>query len=173
MTDYLDARRSADTLELALKGEWRALRLQEIGAELGALDLSGVRELTISSADLVLLDLSSAWRLRAFLTQAEHAGAKVSFRGARPEQLRVLDEALSRDAFRPPPGEPVHAHIEPVTDLGRHVVRAVRDARAGLAFLGQVSLALFRAAGSLQRLRPASVARHVYDTGITRSRSSR
>jgi phospholipid/cholesterol/gamma-HCH transport system permease protein len=166
LTDYLAARRSADTLELALKGEWRALRLQEIGAELGALNLSGVRELTISSTDLVLLDLSSAWRLREFITQAEHAGAKVSFRGARPEQLGVLDEALSRDAFHPPPGAPVHVHIEPVTDLGRHVVRAVRDARSGLAFLGQVSLALFRAAGSLKRLRPASVARHVYDTGV-------
>jgi phospholipid/cholesterol/gamma-HCH transport system permease protein len=165
LTEYLAARRSADSLELALKGEWRALRLQEISAELSALDLSGVRALTISSADLVLLDLSSAWRLREFIAQAEHAGAKVSFRGERPEQLRVLDDALARDAFHPPDAQ-VHAHIEPVTDLGRHVVRAVRDARAGLAFLGQVALAMLRAAGSLKRLRPPSIARHVYDTGV-------
>jgi phospholipid/cholesterol/gamma-HCH transport system permease protein len=39
LTDYLVAQRSADSLELALKGEWRALRLKEIGAELDALDL--------------------------------------------------------------------------------------------------------------------------------------
>ena len=165
MTDYLAARRSADSLELALKGEWRALRLQEIGAELGALELSGVHALTISTENLVLLDLSSAWRLREFIAQAEDAGATVSFRGARPEQLRVLDDALARDAFHPPGVQP-HAHIEPVTDLGRHVVRALRDAGAALAFLGQVALAMLRAAGSLKRLRPASIARHVYDTGV-------
>jgi len=165
LTDYLAARRSADSLELALKGEWRALRLQEIGAELGALELSGVHTLTLSTENLVLLDLSSAWRLREFIAQAEHAGATVSFRGARPEQLRVLDDALARDAFHPPGAQP-HAHIEPVTDLGRHVVRALRDALAALAFLGEVALAMLRAAGSLKRLRPASIARHVYDTGV-------
>ncbi len=166
MTDYLAARRSADSLELALKGEWRALRLQEIGAELGALELSGVHEITISTEDLVLLDLSSAWRLREFIVAAEHAGITVSFRGARPEQLQVLDDALARDAFQPPGAQVHESIIEPVTDLGRYVVRAAHDARAGLAFLGRVALAMFRAAGSLKRLRPTSIARHVYDTGV-------
>jgi phospholipid/cholesterol/gamma-HCH transport system permease protein len=167
LSTYLAARRSADSLELALKGEWRALRLHEIGAELSALDLSGVRKLTIAADDLVLLDLSGAWRLREFIAGADKAGVTVSFRGAPPEQLRVLDDALARDAFQPPPGAPPHAHhIEPVTELGRHVVRAVRDAVAGLAFLGQVILAMLSAARSAQRLRPASIARHVYETGV-------
>jgi phospholipid/cholesterol/gamma-HCH transport system permease protein len=167
LSTYLAARRSADSLELALKGEWRALRLHEIGAELTALDLRGVRKLTIATDDLVLLDLSGAWRLREFIGAAEKAGVAVSFRGAPPEQLRVLDDALARDAFQAPPGAQAdEAHIEPVAELGRYVVRAARDARAGLAFLGQVILAMLSAARSVQRLRPASIARHVYDTGV-------
>jgi phospholipid/cholesterol/gamma-HCH transport system permease protein len=167
LTDYLAAQRSADRLELGLKGEWRALRLQEIGAELAALDLAGVRKLVIATQDLALLDLSSAWRLREFIASAEHSGAAVSFIGARPEQLQVLDDALARSAFQAPGAHPNESIIEPVTALGRYVVRAVRDSRAGLAFLGRVALATAAAAGSFRRLRPTSIARHVYETGVT------
>jgi phospholipid/cholesterol/gamma-HCH transport system permease protein len=166
LTDYLAARRSADSLELGLKGEWRALRLKEIGAELAALDLAGVRKVAIATQDLALLDLSSAWRLREFITTAEHAGAAVSFSGARPEQLQVLDDALAREAFQPP-GAHHHDIIEPVTALGRHVVIITRDTRAGLAFLGRVALTALAAAANPQRLRPIAIARHVYDTGVT------
>jgi phospholipid/cholesterol/gamma-HCH transport system permease protein len=166
LTDYLAARRSADSLELALKGEWRALRLKEIGAELTALDLMGVRNVVIATQALALLDLSSAWRLREFITSAERAGVTVGFSGARPEQLKVLDDAMTRVAFQAPGGHASESVIEPVTALGRHVVRTARDARAGLAFLGRVALTALAAMTSLARLRPIAVARHVYDTGV-------
>jgi phospholipid/cholesterol/gamma-HCH transport system permease protein len=166
LTQFLLAQRSADSLELALTGEWRALRLREIGAELAAVDLNGVRTVSIATERLVLLDLSSAWRLREFIASAEHAGAAVGFRGERPEQLKVLDEALAKEAFQPP-GEPAPELIEPVTALGRYVVRSWHDMRAGLAFVGRVVLTAGTAARSWQHLRPVSIARHVYDTGVT------
>jgi len=168
LTDYLAARRSADSLELALKGEWRALRLNEIDAELSALDLAGVRTLEIATQELTLLDLSSAWRLREFIAAAELGGAKVSFRGARPERLEVLEEALARGDARAPGDEHSHeSHLEPVTELGHYVVSAARDARSGLAFLGRVAVVMLAAAGSARRLRPTAIARHIYDTGVT------
>jgi len=37
----------------------------------------------------------------------------------------------------------------------------------GLAFLGRASITLLRGLTNFRRLRPISVARHVYDTGIT------
>ncbi|MGB8326955.1 MAG: ABC transporter permease, partial [Steroidobacteraceae bacterium] len=37
----------------------------------------------------------------------------------------------------------------------------------GLAFVGRASVAAARAVTSLKRLRPISIARHIYDTGIT------
>jgi phospholipid/cholesterol/gamma-HCH transport system permease protein len=167
LTDYLAARRSADSLELGLKGEWRALRLKEIGAQLSALDLTGVRKVAIATQDLALLDLSSAWRLREFIATAEHAGATVSFSGARPEQLQVLDDALAREAFQPPGADDHESIIEPVTALGRHVVIITRDTRAGLAFLGRVALTALSAAANPKQLRPIAIARHVYETGVT------
>jgi phospholipid/cholesterol/gamma-HCH transport system permease protein len=166
LTPFFEAQRSAASLELALTGEWRALRLRQINAALVALDLTGVRQVSIATERLVVLDLSSAWRLREFIAAAEHAGARVSFRGKLPEQLQVLDEALAKVAFQPP-GVAVHEPIEPVAELGRHVVRAWRDMRAGLAFVGEVALTAAGSARSWKHLRPISIARHLYDTGVT------
>ena len=166
MTQFFLAERNADTLTLALTGEWRALRLQEIGSALAALDLAGVREVAIATDALEVLDLSSAWRLREFITAARQAGATVSFRGKLPEQLQVLDEALANAAFQTP-GVPASTSIEPVTELGRYVVRAYRDMRAGLAFVGEVALTAAGSVRSWKHLRPVSIARHVYDTGVT------
>jgi phospholipid/cholesterol/gamma-HCH transport system permease protein len=57
--------------------------------------------------------------------------------------------------------------IEPVEALGRQVVRGWHGVRDGLEFLGRATVTLGRALGSVKRLRPTSVVRHVYDTGIT------
>jgi phospholipid/cholesterol/gamma-HCH transport system permease protein len=134
---------------------------------LTALDLSGVRRLAIAAQDLALLDFSGAWRLRDFIAKAEHAGVAVSFQGARPEQLQMLEEATASAAAEPFAALPHEEPVDPVSALGRYVVRAARDMRAGLAFLGHVTFATAAALGSVRRLRPISVARHVYDTGVT------
>jgi phospholipid/cholesterol/gamma-HCH transport system permease protein len=128
-----------------------------------------VRTLLISTADLTVLDLSAAWRLHEFIGAAQRAGCAVRFRGARPDQLQVLDEALARRAFQTPGATPPHPEslIEPVTALGRHVVRVSEETRAGLAFIGRVAQTAASAATSWRRLRPTAVVRHVYDTGVT------
>jgi phospholipid/cholesterol/gamma-HCH transport system permease protein len=167
LIQYLAAQRRADSLELALLGEWRALHFKEISAALAALDLTGVRTLLIGTQGLLLLDLSSAWRLREFIDMAQHAGITVSFQGARPEQLQVLDEALAKEPFLLPGAHTHESIIEPVTALGRHVVRVLDDTREGLAFFGRVAVTAVTSAGSIRRLRPIAIARHVYDTGVT------
>ena len=129
--------------------------------------MRGVRTLAIAAQDLVLLDLSSAWCLRDFIAGAEHAGVAVNFHGAPPEQLQTLELALAPAAAEPSAAQPHEAAGDPLNSIGRHVVRATRDTRAGLAFLGRVALAAAAAAGSLRRLRPISIARHIYDTGVT------
>jgi ABC transport permease subunit len=45
-------------------------------------------------------------------------------------------------------------------------VRALQEPRGGLSFLGRISVAFAHAWARL-RLRPISIARHVYDTGVT------
>lgn len=167
-TAYLSARRTSNALELELKGRWRIGCFADLDRELGALDLSGVRQLIISTDHLQVLDLSSAWRLRAFAERVRGAGIEVQFRGGEPAQLRLLDETL---ALEPPQRPPVAAreqvYEEPVELLGRRVVRDWHALVAGIAFLGRITVTAGGALGSRRRLRLTSVTRHIYEGGIT------
>lgn len=173
----LETRRSAEALELELTGEWRALRFDQIDAALAAVNVAGARRIRISTAQLVVLDLSGAWRLHEFIKTARKAGAEVVFEGTPPDQLRLVEQTLRGES--PPCSErnrpvPLHAieeleapAIRSLEFLGRHAVFYVRDLIRDLAFLGRMSVTGLRGFTSWRRLRPISIARHVYDTGIT------
>jgi phospholipid/cholesterol/gamma-HCH transport system permease protein len=167
----LDVRRDEGGLDLALSGEWRALVLPQIDAELAQVDLTGVHSVSVATDRLRVLDLSGAWRLRQFLRRAQAAGATVSFQGSAPDQLRLIDATLTESPAAPAVAEPPHtageAAILPFARLGRGVVRFSRRLLLGVAFFGRVSVTAARALISPRRFRPISVARHVYDTGIT------
>src|SRR5437762_1822466 len=55
----------------------------------------------------------------------------------------------------------------PLAAIGRIAVSAGRDLYRALAFGGRVSATLMASLPQPRRLRPISIARHVYDTGIT------
>src|SRR5579885_1031064 len=98
----VEVRRSEQSLELDLTGEWRALELARIDAALAAIDLTGARRVVISTPRLGALDLSGAWRLRELIRAARAAGAEVTFAGSPPDQRRLIDQTLTEGA----PGEP-------------------------------------------------------------------
>ena len=174
MSTLLDVHRGEGSLELQLSGEWRALQMPEIDAALAALDLSGVRKVVIVTDRVAALDLSGAWRLRELVRQLAAQQIEATFGGAEPDQLRLIDATLAKEA---PPGRPAgvpvtETHLEeairrPLIDIGRGSIRFVRHLRQGVAFLGRVSVTFACALLHPRRLRPISVARHVYDTGIT------
>ena len=169
----VEVRRSEQGLDIELTGEWRAVELAQIDAALAGVDLANAGRVSIGTQSLAALDLSGAWRLREFLQRARDSGAQVEFRGPPPDQLRLIDSTLKGEG--PCPAVHVHEHengIVPLTELGLaeiglYSVREWRDLMAALAFLGQVFATFGRAATSLKRLRPISIARHIYDTGIT------
>jgi phospholipid/cholesterol/gamma-HCH transport system permease protein len=167
----VEVRRSEQGLEIDLTGEWRALELTQIDAALAGVDLANARHVSIGTKTLTALDLTGAWRLREFLRQARDSGAQVEFRGPPPDQLRLVDSTLKGECPVPPVREQEHS-IAPLTELGLaeiglYSVREWRDLMAALAFLGRIFATIGRAAASLKRLRPISITRHVYDTGIT------
>ncbi len=169
---FLEVRRSEQDLEIDLAGEWRALELERIDAAFAGIDLSNVRRISVGTEGLKALDLSGAWRLRDFLQQAREAGTEVSFRGAPPDQLRLVECTLQGTAPPPVARAEIEFGIAPLTEaglteIGLRSVREWRDLMAALAYLGRVFGSIGRAATSLKRLRPISVTRHVYDTGIT------
>jgi len=170
----VEVRRTEQGLDVDLTGEWRALDLTQIDAALAGVDLANAGRVSIGTQKLTALDLSGAWRLREFIKQARGAGAEVQFRGPQPDQLRLIDSTLKGE--RPTCDQPLpipHNHgLAPLTEaglaeIGLFSVREMRDLMAALAFLGKIFTTLGRAALSLKRLRPISIARHIYDTGIT------
>jgi phospholipid/cholesterol/gamma-HCH transport system permease protein len=170
----LEVRRTAEGLQLDLTGEWGMREFATIAAQLAALDLTAAPRVRIVTRQLTSLELSAAWALRRFLARARAAGVTVSYDGAPPDQLRLLDEMLKEEAATgaadapaaPPEGEE-EPEVRALATIGRYTVGGVRDMLDGLAFLGRVFVTALGNLTSLKRLRPISVARHLYDTGIT------
>jgi phospholipid/cholesterol/gamma-HCH transport system permease protein len=167
---FVEVGRNGTGVELELTGEWRALQIADIERQLAAIDLQAGSAVRIGTQRLAALDLSGAWALREFVRRTRGGGIEVTFSDAPPDQLRLLDETLggadaaaTRTAASPAPPE----HSPALAAIGRHAVRAGADMVDGLGFLGRASVTFLRSLTSLRRLRPISVARHVYDTGIT------
>jgi phospholipid/cholesterol/gamma-HCH transport system permease protein len=178
----LEVRTTEQGIALDLTGEWRALAYQQIDSALAAVDLDRAHHIEIATAGLTALDLTGAWRLREFVLQAQKMGAQVTFAGTPPDQMRLVDETLrpieaaAAAAAAPRPVKdlrteleelPVEAEVATLTFIGRRAVTLWRDMSDALAFLGRVSATGLGALPHPRSLRPTSIARHVYDTGIT------
>jgi phospholipid/cholesterol/gamma-HCH transport system permease protein len=167
----VEVRHTAQGLTLELTGEWGAQQLAALEAQLAAVEVGAAQQLQIATAGVSRLELSGAWVLREFVRRARAAGAVVSFKDGPPDQLRLLDETLQegKESAAAPAAAAAAAPEATGTlaSLGRRAVNAARDLIEGLAFLGRVSLTFLASLTQLKRLRPISVARHVYDTGMT------
>src|SRR5690349_8975816 len=163
---YLSVSRDDDTLDAELAGHWRGADLSAIDAELAAQSFAGARALRVRVPQDVHLDLAGAWRLREWLQAAAAAGLEVSFEGAEPGQLALIESTVSGQPHAPPrsSSEP---EFEPVSALGRQVTRRLLSVKAAVNFIGHACMTLLRACTSWRRLRPTSIARHLYETGVT------
>ena len=165
---YLESRRTAQGIELHLTGPWRVAHLDALERELTGVPLRGSDHVLIDTSGLTALDLSASVKLRDFLQRAGTVGASVAFAGAPPDQLRLLDTAIGAPVPVTHPAVPGPHHIEePVEALGRRVIGGWDDLVSGLAFGGRIAVTAFGALRAPRRLRPISVARHIYETGIT------
>ncbi len=164
---YVATRRNGSTLELDLTGTWRAVDLPAIDSELAACNLAGASTISLSAANATL-DLSGAWRLRELLATLRATGATVEWRAPEPELLKLVERTLaSGEVPHPEPPPSSVAVFEPISAIGRRAVRRVDDLTSGLDFIGRVAAMSAGALASWRRLRPISIARHIYETGIT------
>ncbi len=170
----LEVQQTAGAVTLQLSGDWGAREYGTLEQDFARVDLQGARSVLIDAAGLKSLDLSGAWALHEFLRRTRAAGVEVSFRGQPPDQLRLLDETLKEaDAAAPPPPPKAAAAAPagPVVRLLRRIGRdtfALRDsALESFTFLGRTTVSGLASFTRLKRLRPISIARHVYDTGVT------
>jgi len=170
----VEVRRSADSLQLALSGEWGAHEFGAVDGALGAVEVGGARRIDIDATAVTRLDLTGAWALHEFVARARRAGAEVSFVAGAPEQLRLLDETLQEadrgvEAVPPPaPAGPAHGPVlRLLIGVGRRAEREYRSFEDGLAFVGRATTVALTSLPRPKHLRPVSIARHLYETGIT------
>ncbi len=165
----LEVRRTANGLQLDLSGEWGMPQFASLESQLETLDVGSARDVRIVTQGLTALNLSGAWALRQFLARAGAAGAAVSFDPAPPDQLRLVDETLkaAEPAAAPAPAAGEQTPSGLLAAIGRWTVDAADDLTGWLAFFGRVTTTFLASLPQPRRLRPISVARHVYDTGIT------
>jgi phospholipid/cholesterol/gamma-HCH transport system permease protein len=170
-TEAVEVRRTAEGLELGLTGEWSVREVAAIEAALAAVEAAPAPRIRITAQAITRLDLSGAWALRGFVRRARRAGTEVAFRGAPPDLLRLVDETLAGEADEsaapapaPAPGEPGDRAL---VAIGRYAVSWGHDLMGGCAFLGRACVTFVAGLGRPRRLRPISIIRHIYDTGIT------
>jgi phospholipid/cholesterol/gamma-HCH transport system permease protein len=167
---YLKAQRQAAQLDLELTGEWRAAHFSELETELAAIELAGAQRVLIDTR-AAEIDLAGAWLLRQFLRRVHTHGLEVQFASGTPATLTLLSRCIAgeipnetRELQSFAPGSAVEEAVE---DIGRRTVRGAHEASLALQFIGQTTVALARALLQPRRLRPISVSRQIFDSGIT------
>jgi phospholipid/cholesterol/gamma-HCH transport system permease protein len=168
---YCSATTRDRNCHLLLAGRWHADAIGAIQAELAATPWRGAAELVVAPGEAEL-DLSGAWVLADFLAGVTAAGTATRFEGAEPAALRLVARArggtlVAADAETATLHTVVLDPALAVEGLGRRAVRAWELAASRLGFLGRIAMAFLRTLVSPRRWRPASIVRHVYDTGIT------
>ncbi len=164
---------AAGTLRLVPEGDWGAADVGTIVRELEALPLGGLTSLAIATARLGRLDPCAAWLLCDLERRAKRSGVEVLWPDGRPEAVQLVGETLTDAdlaaltdgagggaALRRP-------HRAAAEAVGKRFLRGVRELRDGLAFVGEAAVTAAGAVPHPRRWRHTSIARHVYDTGIT------
>lgn len=168
---HLHEQRNGDELTLRLAGRWCASELGAIEPQLAAVNWRASRRLVVISRELQELDISGAWLLWRLRRDVRAAGIELQFADGEPAQLELIESSLAGPGRRQPPKSQTepddYLGADTFAAVGRRAVRSWQATVTGLGFVGQVSLMLGRALRNPSRWRPTSIARHVYDTGIT------
>ena len=152
---------TSEGVRLRLAGRWtieargveaRSIEMEKSGAGVAMLDLSGVEA----------MDTAGAWLI-------DRSRARISptarIEGARQEYAILLREAAYRD-FHEPDRPRGNALIDFLAPIGRDVATGLGDLFNGVAFLGQIIVALTKALAQPWRLRGASIVTHIENFGF-------
>jgi phospholipid/cholesterol/gamma-HCH transport system permease protein len=154
---------------LHLRGDWSLAALAPIEAQLGGLPggLHGTLDCDWSQATDPAM--GTAWSLLMRLGEAGRSGsARLDIRhsGNPPHFLQLLQK-LEADRRAPPAVAETPSTVGPIGNLGRWSVLQGRYARGVLEFFGRLVMVIREAFSRPRALRPSSLARHIYETGVT------
>ncbi len=153
---------------LRLSGRWTV----EEAAALESRLLEGVQgaggEVVFDGSGIQAIDLTGAWLLHSLERRIAKAGQRIRWASERPEQLAFIERTeRDRKSATPATSEASDGIRRILKGLGLRTVLAKENALDFVGFVGAVTAGYGRIFGSAKRLRLTSVARHVYETGVT------
>jgi phospholipid/cholesterol/gamma-HCH transport system permease protein len=163
----LELEGEGDDWRLHLRGDWSLAGLAHIEAGLKSVPggLHGTMVCDWSRTEHP--GIGPAWALLLHLTGLGAAPLAISHTGDPPHFLELLQKLQSSEGA---PSEPLRDEVglqEPVGKVGRWAVLQGSEARAVIGFFGRMVSVLGEIFSRPRALRPSSLARHIYETGIT------
>jgi phospholipid/cholesterol/gamma-HCH transport system permease protein len=156
-----------DDWRLQLGGDWSLAAMAQIEMQLRALPggLRGTLVCDWSRAEAP--GIGPAW---ALLTRFAVIGAQqldVRHTGDPPHFLELLQKLEAERRAAPGPRETASGLEHSVSEVGRWAVLQGNEARDVVGFFGRLVTVLREAFSRPRAMRPSSLARHIYETGIT------
>jgi phospholipid/cholesterol/gamma-HCH transport system permease protein len=158
------AERQQEALRLSLLGDWTIQQVGDIERSLKALTLDDVVIVHLDLSAIESLDLSGAWLIHDLRARLA-VDRTVELASPEPPMLRLVAQTLRKEGSAQISIRRGSRSV--VENLGRHASDRFSGWLDGLAFLGVTVLRFLGALKDPRVWRPISIARHVYDTGLT------
>jgi phospholipid/cholesterol/gamma-HCH transport system permease protein len=162
----LELQGEGEDWRLHLNGDWSLAAMAQVEAQLGSLPARLHGTLICDWSRAVAPGIGPVWALLMRLADFGPPELNVRHCGDPPHHLQLLQKLeaerhASRSVAAQPPSEGF------VAELGRWSVLQGAHARGVLDFFGRIVTVIGKAFSRPQALRPSSLARHIYETGIT------
>jgi phospholipid/cholesterol/gamma-HCH transport system permease protein len=165
--DALTLKREGDDWRLSLSGDWSLGGMAQINRELNALTGPVSGSLVCDWSHAERPGIGPVWALLARLSDLGAPNLRVRHEGNPPHTLEFLQKLKHQSHV----GTGTHSHgpileVE-IGKLGRWTVLQGTEARDVLGFFGRMVAVLGQAFSRPRALRLPSLARHIYETGVT------
>jgi phospholipid/cholesterol/gamma-HCH transport system permease protein len=164
----LALQRDGEEWRLYLNGDWSLASMAQIGRELEALGgpISGSMICDWSHAETP--GIGPVWALLTRLAELGDAQLQVRHVGGAPHTVALLEKLkLERQGLLAAAPAAVSNREGPVARLGRWAVLQGLEVRGVLGFFGRIATVIGQIFSRPRALRLPSLARHIYETGVT------
>jgi phospholipid/cholesterol/gamma-HCH transport system permease protein len=151
---------------LHVNGDWSLPAMAQVEVQLRSLPAGLHGTLVCDWSRAESPGIGPVWALLMRLADFSSPPLEVRHSGDPPHHLQLLQK-LETDRHASPPVPPPPQTEGLVAELGRWSVLQGTYARAVVAFFGRIVTVLGEAFSRPRALRPSSLARHIYETGIT------
>jgi phospholipid/cholesterol/gamma-HCH transport system permease protein len=158
--------RDGEEWRLCLNGDWSLASMANIDRELESLEGPISGSLICDWSQTRNPGIGPVWALLRRLAQLGSAQLEIRHEGGAPPTVALL-EKLERPGLRGTAPQPVSNAHGPVGALGLWAVLQGREARGVLGFFGRIATVIGQAFSRPRALRIPSIARHIYETGVT------